>query len=103
MRSITRRVSAALLGLASSLALAVVGTQPVAASALPVPAFDHIFTILMENHSYSEIIGDTTNAPYIHNLATTYGLGSNHFAVSHPSLPNYLALTGGSIPSRLGL
>jgi hypothetical protein len=96
MRSITRRVSAALLRLASSLALAVVATQPAAASALPVPAFDHIFTILMENHSYSEIIGDTTDAPYLHSLATTYGLGSNRFAVSHPSLPNYLALTGGS-------
>lgn len=96
MRSITRRVSAALLGLASSLALAVVGTQPAGAGTLPVPAFDHIFTILMENHSYSEIIGDTTDAPYIHSLATTYGLGSNRFAVSHPSLPNYLALTGGS-------
>ena len=96
MRSITRRVSAALLGLASSLALAVVGTQPAGASNLAVPAFDHIFTILMENHSYSEIIGDPTNAPYLQSLATTYGLGSNRFAVSHPSLPNYLALTGGS-------
>lgn len=50
MRTITRPVSAALLGLASSSALTTVGTQPIEASTLPVPAFDHIFTILMENH-----------------------------------------------------
>lgn len=51
---------------------------------------------MMENHSYSEIIGNPSSAPYIHGLATQYGLGSNTFAVSHPSLPNYLAATGGS-------
>src|SRR5205807_7284635 len=29
-------------------------------------------------------------------LAHTYALSANYFAVSHPSLPNYLALAGGS-------
>ena len=60
-----------------------------------VPAFDHIFTIMMENHSYNEIIG-SSQAPYINSLASQYGLATNYFGVTHPSLPNYLAATGGS-------
>jgi acid phosphatase len=64
------------------------------AGAATIPAFDHIFIILMENHSYSEIIG-SSQAPYINSLASRYGLAANYFGVSHPSLPNYLALTGG--------
>jgi hypothetical protein len=60
-----------------------------------VPAFDHIFVIVMENHSASQIIG-SADAPFINELAASYGLAANYTAVSHPSLPNYLALTGGS-------
>ncbi|HKU11698.1 MAG TPA: alkaline phosphatase family protein [Sinomonas sp.] len=97
MRSrIIRRLVAALAAVLGCLPLVAGAPGAATASNLPVPTFDHIFTILMENHSYSEIIGDTTDAPYIHSLATTYGLGSNTFAVGHPSLPNYLELTSGS-------
>jgi hypothetical protein len=53
--------------------------------------------ILMENHGYSDIIGDTTDAPYINSLATGYASATAWSDVSHPSLPNYLALTAGSI------
>jgi phosphatidylinositol-3-phosphatase len=60
-----------------------------------IPAFDHIFIVLEENHSYSEIIGNAA-APYINGLATQYALATNYYAITHPSLPNYLALTGAS-------
>src|SRR5262249_33697504 len=50
----------------------------------------------MENHSYNEIIGNTSQAPYINQLVSQYGVASNYFAVTHPSLPNYLAITGAS-------
>ena len=63
-------------------------TQP------PVPSFDHIFIVIMENHGYDEIIGNA-EAPYINQLATRYGVAANYVSVAHPSLPNYLALTGG--------
>ena len=49
----------------------------------------------MENSEYSSIIGNAA-APYINSLATQYGVGSQYYAIMHPSLPNYLALTGGS-------
>ena len=90
-----RRWIGALLGLAA-LAVVGVGASPAPVEAAgTVPAFDHIFTIVMENHSYGQIIG-SGSAPYINSLAAKYGLATNYFAVAHPSLPNYLALTGGS-------
>lgn len=55
----------------------------------------HVVWILMENKDYSQIIGSGA-APYINSLANTYGLATNFFAESHPSLPNYIALTSGS-------
>jgi acid phosphatase len=66
-----------------------------AAATASVPAFDHIFTIMMENHSYNEIIG-SSQAPYINSLVAKHGVASNYSAVAHPSLPNYLASSGGS-------
>ena len=60
-----------------------------------LPSFSHIFVIVMENREYSSVIGDP-GAPYINSLAQTYGLATNYYGVSHPSLPNYLAMTAGS-------
>ncbi|MGH2517080.1 MAG: alkaline phosphatase family protein [Ktedonobacterales bacterium] len=59
-----------------------------------LPNFSHIFVIVMENSEYGDIIG-SSNAPYINSLAHTYGLATQDYAVTHPSLPNYLALAGG--------
>jgi phosphatidylinositol-3-phosphatase len=60
-----------------------------------LPAFSHVFVIVMENQEYGSIIGNSA-APYINSLAHSYGLASQYFAISHPSLPNYLSLTAGS-------
>jgi acid phosphatase len=60
-----------------------------------MPAFTHVFVIVMENQEYGTVIGNSA-APYINSLATSYGLGTQYYAVTHPSLPNYLALTAGS-------
>lgn len=46
------------------------------------------------NHGYDEIIG-SAEAPYINQLAARYGVAASYVSVAHPSLPNYLALTGG--------
>jgi hypothetical protein len=51
--------------------------------------------ILFENHSYNEVIG-SSSAPYFNQLANLCGLATNYSAISHPSLPNYIALTSGS-------
>ena len=49
----------------------------------------------MENEEYSSVIGNPS-APYQNSLASSYALASDYFGVAHPSLPNYLALIGGS-------
>ncbi|MFL5693998.1 MAG: alkaline phosphatase family protein [Ktedonobacteraceae bacterium] len=59
-----------------------------------IPAFSHIFTIVMENKEYTKIIGDN-QAPYLNSLARGYAVATNNYDITHPSLPNYLALTGG--------
>jgi phosphatidylinositol-3-phosphatase len=60
-----------------------------------VPAYNHIFYVMMENHSYDEVIGNS-NAPQINQLAQKYGLATDYFGVTHPSEPNYVAAIGGS-------
>jgi hypothetical protein len=68
---------------------------PPAPVAGAVPSFSHVFVIVMENHEYNTVIGNPA-APYTNGLVSRYGLATNYFAASHPSLPNYLALTAGS-------
>lgn len=60
-----------------------------------VPTYQHIFYVMMENHSYDEVIGNA-NAPEINKLAQEYGLATDYFGVTHPSEPNYVAAIGGS-------
>jgi phosphatidylinositol-3-phosphatase len=54
----------------------------------------HVIIIVMENEGYGGVIG-SPSAPYENQLASRYALAGNYFAVSHPSLPNYLALVAG--------
>jgi phosphatidylinositol-3-phosphatase len=61
----------------------------------PGPEDEHLFVIVFENKNYDEIIGSSA-APYMNQLATEYGLATNYHGVSHTSLPNYLAMVGGS-------
>ena len=49
----------------------------------------------MENKPYGSVIGSKV-APYENELAKECGLATDYRAITHPSLPNYLAATGGS-------
>ena len=55
----------------------------------------HVAVLVMENEEFGDVIG-SSQAPFINRLAHRYGIARNLFAITHPSLPNYLALTGGS-------
>jgi len=59
-----------------------------------VPNFSHIVVIIFENKEFGSVIGNR-DMPYFNLLADTYTLLTQHYAVRHPSLPNYLALIGG--------
>jgi phosphatidylinositol-3-phosphatase len=88
------RKSALALGLLTSTiglpALAAEGPTP-----RGIPHLDHVFLIMMENHGYGQIL-DNPNAPFINKYAKAANVGTNYFAVAHPSLTNYLEIVGGS-------
>jgi hypothetical protein len=58
-------------------------------------AGSHVFVIVLENREYGEVIGNPA-APYLNRLARRRLVATHYYAVSHPSLPNYLAMIGGS-------
>ncbi len=73
-------------------------TSVVTPQGTPTPvgtALQHIFYIVMENHSANEILGNKDDAPYLNQLASSHGVALHYFGVTHPSLPNYLAAISG--------
>lgn len=59
-----------------------------------IPNFDHIVIIPFENKEFDSVIG-SMDAPYMNQLAEEYTLLTEYYAITHPSLPNYVALIGG--------
>ena len=57
--------------------------------------YDHVVWVVMENKAYGSIIG-SASAPYENQLAAQCSSAVNFFAETHPSLPNYIAMTSGS-------
>jgi hypothetical protein len=52
-----------------------------------------VLVIIEENHSLAEM---KSGMPYDFSLAQQYGYASGYHAITHPSLPNYLAIAGGT-------
>jgi Phosphoesterase family. len=52
--------------------------------------------IVLENHEYPQVIGNSGEMPFLNGLVPRGTLVTEYSGVSHPSLPNYLALIGGS-------
>jgi Phosphoesterase family len=83
--------------------LAILGMLAAAASARAVPADPtgrfptpaRVAVLVLENRSFGQVIG-SPDAPYLNRLARRYALATRYYAIGHPSLPNYLALLGGS-------
>jgi phospholipase C len=68
------------------------GPSPCSGSAQPAGPW-RVLVVVLENHSYSQVAGAS---PYLNQLARACALAADYSAVSHPSLPNYLALTSGT-------
>ena len=60
-----------------------------------VPRFERVVLVVLENQPYDAVIGNSS-APEFNRLAGRYGLLTQNYAVTHPSLPNYMALVSGS-------
>jgi hypothetical protein len=60
-----------------------------------VPDFEHVVVIVFENKERGRIIG-SREAPTFNSYAARYANLTRYYGVTHPSLPNYLALVSGS-------
>lgn len=58
--------------------------------------FNHIIMIMMENTGFGTLIGNK-NAPWINSAAQKYLVEGDYYGVTHPSQPNYIASTSGSL------
>jgi len=54
-----------------------------------------VAVIVLENHEFDDVIGND-DVPYLNALARRNVLATRYYGVAHPSLPNYIALLGGS-------
>ena len=68
-------------------------SHPPRATATPTGSVRKLVVLVVENHSMQEMRAEM---PFLEGLGDTYGRTTDYHAVAHPSLPNYLAMTGGS-------
>src|SRR5947208_16919591 len=90
-----RAVVPVLLALAVATACqpAVQGGTGSTAPVSPTGPSRHVFVIVLENTPYQLALAQ----PYISSLADRYAVASNYHDLGEPSLPNYRAMTSGSI------
>ena len=111
-----RRLCAAtaLLAVAGAAVLAVAPAAAAAAApcgtrtgAAP-KTYRHVIVIMDENKSIGDVIGGAGSAarraaPYLNQLAAECGLATNYRGATHPSHPNYMAVTGGFDTASTGV
>jgi acid phosphatase len=103
LRTRTLSSAAALLAVAATLAAttwggggAAAATRASATSATvapPSPQITKVLVFVVENHSLDQM---DASMPFVHGLAQQYAYATHYTAITHPSLPNYLAMIGGS-------
>jgi len=98
----TARARTATIALSVGLLTLLAGCTPPAPTPDPTttssshPAeLQHVVIIMEENKAASAVRGNRA-APYLNSLADQFSVATDYRAVSHPSLPNYLAITGGT-------
>lgn len=57
--------------------------------------YSHVVWVVFENAGYDQVLAPGA-APYLQSLAAGCGLATDFHAETHPSLPNYLAMTSGA-------
>ena len=69
------------------------GSSSAVATGIPQPG--HVVVVMIENHSFGEVMG-SSGAPFLNRLAARGATFTQLYAITHPSEPNYLALFSGS-------
>lgn len=100
----TRRIAALAVGtaLAATLGAGAAQARPIReprtgdsirTATASTPTVTKVLVFVEENHSLSQM---KSSMPFVYGLAKQYAYATNYTAIRHPSLPNYLAITGGS-------
>ena len=76
-------------------AVALLGCRAARAAVAPIPDFDHVIVVVFENKESGSVLG-SPNAPTFNLYGRRYARITQSYGVTHPSLPNYLALVSGS-------
>ena len=74
---------------------AVVAAEP-GPTPSPLPVYDHIVIVVLENKDFDQILGDQSAAPYLRQLAGEGAVFDQMFAEEHYSEGNYFWLFSGS-------
>jgi hypothetical protein len=90
MRTRAAALSASLAVVLATFAVLIVGGPP--SSAAVDPSVTKVLTFVEENHSLAQM---EAGMPYAFGLAQQYGYADNWTAITHPSLPNYVAIASG--------
>jgi hypothetical protein len=69
---------------------------PACGSPVSTAPFGHVFLVVEENANYSSVIG-SSSMPYLNSLANQYGLATQYYADTLPSIGDYFMWTTGQI------
>ncbi|HEU4604596.1 MAG TPA: alkaline phosphatase family protein [Steroidobacteraceae bacterium] len=61
------------------------------------PTFGHVVIIVEENSGIGYLLESKKEAPYFNSLAEKYGLATEYYANTHPSIGNYMVLIAGQV------
>jgi len=103
----SRKMSVVRLVTLTALLLGLIASQPgtrstiasesrASATTAPDVQIQHVFIVMLENHSYSSMIG-SSSMPYLNGLAKHYAYAKSYYANTHPSIGNYFEMTTGQI------
>src|SRR5436309_12205760 len=71
------------------------GTSAVTVATSTGTQFGHVFVVTEENTDYSGVT--SSSMPYLTGLAAQYGLATQYYANTHPSIGNYFELATGQV------
>ena len=72
--------------------------RPLCGSTTATAAPRHVLIVMLENHSYRQVIGKSA-APFENSLAKSCGVATSMWGATHSSAANYLAVSAGQYPS----
>src|SRR6266513_1265346 len=96
MSSTSKRRAIAALGVALVVSLSLGCGDSTAPRGGGGPSFNHVYIVVEENTDYTSVIG-SSSMPYLNGLAQQYGLATQYYANTHPSIGNYFMMTVGTI------